>query len=140
MSAPTLQTNSRAVAHQSKTWVFSLLDRLQRTLGTLPRSPKLILNQIRQIISGQQKLVRACVSAIRDVAKSRHIDVDTQDWQEFFNIAPECHTSEKQSAARKLRALALLTSSLGGNGSWWTPLSGPHGCRKIPRLNHTERR
>lgn len=52
------------------------------------------------------------MSAVHDVVKSRHIDVDQEIWRDF-NIAPEPRNLPDHSAARKLSALASLAAMWG---------------------------
>ncbi|KAM0708536.1 hypothetical protein Q7P35_005188 [Cladosporium inversicolor] len=60
----------------------------------MTRSPQQILNEIRKITLNQHKLVRACVSAVRDVVSCKQIEVDPDVWKEFFDLAPELEVVE----------------------------------------------
>jgi hypothetical protein len=102
-----------AIARDSEALVLSLLDRLQQSLASTTRRPQQILNEIRRMTLNQQDLVRACVSAVRDVVACKQIDVDPNIWKEFFDLAPERQHLPDRDPRRKLRALASLTAIWG---------------------------
>jgi hypothetical protein len=102
-----------AIARDSEALVLSLLDRLQQSLASTTRSPQQILKEIRQITLNQQELIRACVSSVRDVVSCKKIDVDSNVWKEFFDLAPERQHLPDRDPRRKLRALASLTAIWG---------------------------
>lgn len=113
MNISTSRIHRQTIAQDSKSLVLSLLGRLQRALADGTRPPQHILNEIRHITLDQQDLIRACVSAVRDVVSSRQIDVDADVWKEFFDLAPERQHLPDRDPRRKLRALASLTAIWG---------------------------
>ena len=107
------QDTPHAITRDSEALVLSLLDRLQQSLAGTTRSPQPILNEIRKIILNQHELVRICVSAVRDVVTCKHIEVDPNVWQAFFDLAPERQHLQDRDPRRKLQALASLTAIWG---------------------------
>lgn len=113
MQVSTTRNTPHAIARDSEALVLSLLGRLQQSLAATTRPPQQILNEIRRITLNQYELVRVCVSAVRDVVSCKHIAVDPNVWQEFFDLAPERQHLPDRDPRRKLRALASLTAIWG---------------------------
>ena len=102
MQINTTRNTPHAIARDSEALVLSLLGRLQQSLADTTRSPQQILNEIRKITLNQHELVRACVSAVRDVVSCKNIEVDPDVWKEFFDLAPERQHLQDRDPRRKL--------------------------------------
>lgn len=113
MQINTTSNTPHGIARDSEALVLSLLGRLQQSLAGTTRSPQQILNEIRKITLNQHELVQACVSAVRDVVSCKNIEVDSDIWKEFFDLAPERQHLPDRNPRRKLRALASLTAIWG---------------------------
>ena len=113
MQINTIRNTSHVIARDSKALVLSLLGRLQQSLASTTRSPQQILNEIRKITINQHELVRACVSAMRDVLSCKNLEVDHNVWKEFFDLAPEPQHLPDRDPSRRLQALASLTAIWG---------------------------
>ena len=113
MQINTTRNTPHAIARDSEALVLSLLGRLQQSLADTTRSPQQVLNELRKITLNQHELVRACVSAVRDVVSCKNIEVDPDVWKEFFDLAPERQHLQDRDPRRKLQALASLTAIWG---------------------------